>query len=92
MALDKAGFIAGLEGDLTTIFENLTGQTAMQKATAIATAIANNADTFVKTGLVTVSTQVGPADAGLQVTTGLGAPTGAPVIPPAPLTGTGSIA
>lgn len=92
MALDKAGLIAGLTSDLTTIFGDLTGKTAAVKAGEIATAIADRVDTYVKTGTVTVSTQVGPADAGLQVTTGLGTPTGAPVIPPAPLTGTGGIA
>lgn len=42
MALNKAG----LEADLTDIFEDLTGKTAAQKAKEMADAI----DKFVKTG------------------------------------------
>jgi len=61
MALDKATLIT----DLTTIFSDLTGKTAIQQATAVAEAI----DKFVKTA--TVSTTVTVASVS-GVTTGPG--------------------
>ena len=71
MALDKAGLVSAL----TTIFEDLTGKSAAQKASELANAI----DTYVKTGEVSVT--ITAANSGLQTSTSPGSPTGPPAAP-----------
>lgn len=59
MALDKAGLIVGLAGDLQTIFEDLDPEaTAADKAQAIAAAIGNRVDVFVRTAAVSTTVAV----------------------------------
>jgi len=83
MALDKAGLIAGLAGDLQAIFQDLDPEaTAADKAHAIADAIGNRVDAFVRTA--TVSTTVAVQSVSL-VTPGQGASG------PGAGTGTGSL-
>ena len=80
--LDKAGLATALR----TLFEDLSGATAAVKASAFADAV----DAYVKTATVSVTTTVGPLDAGLQTSTAPGNPTGPPAVP-VPLDGSGSL-
>ncbi len=89
MALDKAAFKAGLKADLVTIFATPDNDPAVQ-AEAIANAIGDRLDTYVKQATVSVTTTISLATSELQTTVAIGSPTGPPLVP-VDLSGTGTL-